>query len=149
MKEDKFFLDTNIFAYSFDEINSAKQSCAENIIEKALTTQQGVISYQVVQEFCNLATRKFVAPLPAAEQRLYLQRVLMPLCRVLPSFALYNLAIDIREQYKFSFYDALIVASAIEACCKILYTEDLQHGQNILGIKIVNPFNEVNKHTRK
>ena len=70
----------------------------------------------------------------------YLQSVLAPLLRVQPSLRLYRLSLDIQSRYQFSFYDSLIVAAAVEAGCKTLYTEDLTHGQQVEGVIITNPF---------
>ena len=60
---DRFFLDTNIFVYSFDQTAPAKSRKATQLIRKALTTQKGVISYQVVQEFFNVALKRFSQPM--------------------------------------------------------------------------------------
>ena len=92
-KQDLFFLDTNIFVYSFDRNAPEKSLRATQLIRKALATRKGVVSYQVVQEFLNVATRKFVKPLFAAEAHLYLNRVLMPLCEIYPSASLYSQAV--------------------------------------------------------
>jgi predicted nucleic acid-binding protein len=140
MKEGKFFLDTNILVYSFDDKHILKQKCAMQLIEHSLETNRGVISFQVVQEFLNVCSKKFLTPMSAQEQKVFLQKILIPLCEIYPDNTLYEMAIDLYERYHFSFYDALIVAGALEARCKILYTEDLQHGQNILDLKIIDPF---------
>ena len=136
----KFFLDTNILIYTFDRTRPAKNKIALQWVEKALNTQRGVISYQVVQEFLNVATRKFKPPLTAPEAKLYLKQVLHPLCEVYASEELYQSALMIQTDYHYGFYDELIFASAIQAKCKTLYTEDLQSGQTLLGVKIQNPF---------
>jgi len=65
---------------------------------------------------------------------------LFPICEVFPSEKLYISALDIREKWKFSFYDSLIIAAAVEANCKILYSEDLQHNQKIYDLTILNPY---------
>ena len=62
----RFFLDTNILVYTFDETTPLIRAKARELVEMALTTGLGVISYQVVQEFLNVATKKFVAPLSGA-----------------------------------------------------------------------------------
>ena len=66
--------------------------------------------------------------------RRHLESVLAPLLRVQPSIRLYRASLDIRSRYQFSFYDALIVAAALEAGCSRLYTEDMQHGQQIQDV---------------
>jgi predicted nucleic acid-binding protein len=136
----KFFLDTNIFVYSFDARQPVKQKKAQALIDKALTDHTGVVSYQVVQEFLNVALRKFEKPLTVREARSYLDDVLDPLCDVFPTVTLYQRALDMKSDMSISFYDALIVASACQADCKIIYTEDLQDTQQIDDLTIRNPF---------
>ena len=136
----KYFLDTNILVYSFDASAKKKQIQAQKLIQEALAKQSGMISYQVVQEFINLARRKFEKPLSLREQLTYLDEVLDPLCMVQSGSQLNRKALRIQEEAEISFYDALIVASANEGGCKILYSEDLQHNQIISGVKVQNPF---------
>ena len=64
----------------------------------------------------------------------------MPLWRVNPTRALYQRGLDLQTRYRFSFYDSLIVAAALDAGCKTLYSEDLQHGQRVEGVTITDPF---------
>jgi len=137
---DRYFLDTNVFVYCFDRTDKLKQRQAEVIVGGALEDHLGIISSQVVQEFLNVATRKFSQPMTASDARAYLETVLAPLCEVFPSFALYQQALDIREETRFSFFDSLIIAAALEARCRVLYSEDLHTGQTIRGLTIKNPF---------
>src|SRR3990167_1208448 len=104
----KFFLDTNIFVYSFDRRSAAKQKKAQALIEQALTNHVGVISFQVVQEFLNVALRKFETPFSAAESRIYLDNILQPLCEILPGMELYHNALSVQEETGYGFYDSLI-----------------------------------------
>ncbi|MBV8802902.1 MAG: hypothetical protein JO131_08090 [Gammaproteobacteria bacterium] len=67
-----FFLDTNIFVYSFDSCDKAKQKISMHLINQALDSQHGMISYQVIQEFLNAAIRKFVKPLSMDDAKYYL-----------------------------------------------------------------------------
>ena len=136
----KSFLDTNIFVYTFDTKEPAKRNTAQNLVAQGLEDRSAAISYQVVQEFLNVATRKFVTPMRAHEAEEYLDRVLMPLWEVFPSAALYARALAVSASAKIHFYDALIVSSALEAGCRILLSEDLQHGRRIGGLEIRNPF---------
>ena len=137
---DKYFIDTNVFIYSFDIKSAAKREIAQNIISSALEKGTGIISYQVVQEFLNAATRKFAVPLKLEDAKKYLDFVLEPLCEVSSSIELYHQALEIATEWRFSFYDAVIVASALQAECAELYSEDLQDGQKIRGVTIRNPF---------
>jgi predicted nucleic acid-binding protein len=137
---DKYFLDTNTFVYTFDDRDPGKRDRARALVAEALTDSRGVISYQVIQEFLNAALRKFAKPLTATDAERYLTVVLEPLCAVFASIELYHQAIDISERWKYSFYDSLVIASALQADCTILYSEDLQHGQKIGNLRILNPF---------
>jgi len=66
--------------------------------------------------------------------------VLTPLCRVFAGIELYRRALDVAERWRCSFYDALVVAAALQAGCRTLYTEDLPHGQRVDTLNIINPF---------
>ena len=136
----EFFLDTNILVYTFDEASPEKRMKARALVEHALEHQTGVISYQVMQEFLNVATRKFTPPLSAIQALRYLDEVLEPLCRVFSSNELYRKAIGIQDRWRCSFYDSLIIASALSAGCNTLYSEDLQASQSIESVTIVDPF---------
>ena len=138
---DKFFIDTNIFVYCFDDRQPDKKVRAISLIADALQTGNGMISWQVVQEFLNVSTRKFTVPLKQEDAKIYLQKVLHPLCHVFPDLDLYSWAIDIIEKTGYSFYDSLIVAGALRGGCEILYSEDLPSGHLVNGLKVVNPFN--------
>ena len=136
----RYFLDTNIIVYSFDSTAPRKQAIAKKLIKNALVLDIGFISYQVIQEFINVATRKFQEPLEPEDCKIYINRFLSPICEIIQSVDLYEDAIDIRSETGFSYYDALIVASALKGNATILYTEDLQHNRKIRGLKIINPF---------
>jgi len=134
------FIDTNVFVYQLERSDVRKATAAERLIEQGIASGTACISFQVVQECLNTALRKAQKPLDVDEMRKYLQSVLALLYRVPPSLRLYYAALDIQVRYRFSFYDSLIVAAALEAGCKRLYSEDLQHGQQIQGLIIENPF---------
>jgi predicted nucleic acid-binding protein len=136
----EFFLDTNVLIYTFDRSDPAKRDRSRSLVERALETGDGVVSYQVVQEFLNVALHKFDRPLAPDEAVRYLRDVLDPLCTVFSSLALYEHAISLQRRWRFSFYDSLIVAGALEAGCKTLYSEDLQDGQEVESLRITNPF---------
>jgi predicted nucleic acid-binding protein len=137
---DRFFLDTNIFVYTFDQNALVKSQRATQLIREALTTQKGVISFQVVQEFFNVALRRFAQPMQAAEAEQYLNMAFRPLLAVHSSQALYAEALHLQGQSGLSWYDALIVSAAIQARCDLLLTEDLQHGQRFGSVQVRNPF---------
>jgi predicted nucleic acid-binding protein len=137
----KYFLDTNIFVYSFGASQPDKKERALALIGDALHSGLGVISTQVIQEFLNVATRKFTVPLKAEDGKMYIKMVLGPLCKVYPDPALFEASLELQQNTGYSFYDALILAGALRGGCEILYTEDLQAEQHINGLRIVNPFN--------
>ena len=136
----RFFLDTNVFVYSFDPSAPGKARRAAQLIRRAVTTGQGIVSYQVVQEFFNVALRRFSEPMTASEAEQYLTTVFRPLLAVHSSQAIYAEALRLSGRYSLSWYDALIAAEAIEGQCSILYSEDLQHGLRIGELQIENPF---------
>jgi len=136
----KFFLDTNILVYTFDSGAPKKKRRAQELVEQALRNLEGFVSTQVVQEFLNVATSKFAVPLKVSDAQQYLQDVLNPLCSVFPSIDLYRQALTLQQETRYSFYDSLIIGGALQAGCGKLYSEDLQHGQQIRGLQIINPF---------
>jgi len=136
----RFFLDTNLFVYTFDATAPAKAKKAAQLIRRAADTGEGIISYQVVQEFFHVALRRFAQPMSAAEAEQYLITVLRPLLAVHSSPAIYFEALRIAEKHRLAWYDSLIVAAALEGQCDRLYSEDFQHGRKIEGLRIENPF---------
>ena len=132
------FLDTNVLVYSVDSESPEKRQRALELVNRSVTGRTGCISFQVVQETLNVLIRKTETPVDRILEML--EVVLIPLWQVYPSAALYQDAISIQGRYGFSFYDSLVVAAALEAGCARLYSEDLQHGQQIRGLTIINPF---------
>lgn len=139
----RVFFDTNVLVYCFDSSAPQKQSRAKDLIAQALNTRQGVVSYQVVQEFCNVACKNQRLSLPHERILAYVKLVLQPMNQVAPSPDLLEAALGIRSESRFSFYDSLILAAAQAAKCASLYSEDMQHGQLVGGVRIVNPFLQV------
>jgi len=139
-KKDKFFIDTNIIVYIFDKNNKDKQEKAQNILRQAIDSLNGIISFQVVQEFCSVALSKFEVPLSTSDCRIFINKFLYPLCYIFPTLELYNKAIDIKETTNYGFYDCLIIASALEGDCTVLYSENFKNHEEIGKMKIVNPF---------
>ena len=137
---DKYFIDTSDFVCCFDDRQPDKKVRAMSLIADALQTGNGIISWQVIQEFLNVSTRKFMVPLKPEDAKIYLQKVLHPLCHVFPDLDLYSWALDNFEKTGYSFYDLLIVAGALRGGCDILFSEDLQSEHHVNGIKVVNPF---------
>ena len=136
----KVFFDTNLFVYQLDNSNPHKQATANTLIRQAVADGQGCISYQVVQECLNVITRKAAVVVDSLTAQRYLDVVLAPLMTVPASANLFHEGLAIQARYRFSFYDAMIVAAAISVGCTTLYSEDLQHGQMIGALQIHNPF---------
>jgi predicted nucleic acid-binding protein len=101
----------------------------------------GSVSVQVLNEFVHVARRKLRHDWPQIELALGLFRISFDDV-VSVTLNTHTAAISLARDHGLSFYDALIVASAIEASCDILYTEDMQHGRSFGGLTIVNPFLE-------
>jgi predicted nucleic acid-binding protein len=91
----KFFLDTNVFVYVFDTTAPAKARKAARLVRDAVDTGTGIVSYQVVQEFFNVAFRRFAHPMSVAEAEQYLITVFRPLLAIHSSPALYVEALRI------------------------------------------------------
>jgi predicted nucleic acid-binding protein len=126
------FFDTNILIHVLSS-DTAKADRAE-----ALIAAGGVISVQVLNEFAAVASRKLAMRIPEIREVLTSIRAI---CEVEPvSVQTHDLALDLVERYQLSFYDGLIVAAAVLAKCRILYSEDMQDGQKIEGVTIRNPF---------
>ena len=132
------FLDTRIFVCLFDGATPQKRHRARELVAQSLANGSGCVSYQVVQETVNVLTGKLGVS-PDSIRRL-LDDVLVPLWQVNPTLALYHSAISLQSRHGFSSYDSLIGASALEAGCTRLYSEDLQHDQQIQHLTITNPF---------
>jgi predicted nucleic acid-binding protein len=127
------FFDTSVLLY----LLSSDSEKADRV--EALLAESGTISVQVLNEFTAVASRKLKMPL--VEIREVLETV-RDICRTEPlTIEDHDRACEIMERYRFSFYDSVILASALHAGCKILYSEDLQHGQVIdEHLRITNPF---------
>lgn len=136
-----FFLDTNVFVYALLASEPLKKCRALELVEQALGSHTGCTSHQVIQEFANVATRKFAQRFTADQCKQFIDAAMEPLNRVASSNALVSTALDLQAETRYSFYDCMVLAAALQAGADVLYTEDLQHGQWIRGtLRIVNPF---------
>lgn len=133
---DVVFVDTNILIYAYDRKGGEKHTRAARALERLWDEQAGRVSVQVLQEFYVTATQKLKAPCAGAREivQAYAPWVQYP---TTPETILR--ASDLAESTRLSFWDALIVASAEEVGAARLYTEDLNAGQIIAGVRIVNP----------
>ncbi len=135
------FLDTNILVYLFDTSEPAKRQKAKGLFSDLRHKGLGYISTQVINEFVVIVSQKITHPIPfdrVKDKVVFLQNGL----HISPLSLDTSLrAIDLKQRYKYSFWDALILASALENQCSLLYSEDMQHGQVIEGtLTIRNPF---------
>ena len=142
--EGSVFLDTNIFVYAFLASEPHKRSKAFELIEACLGSGRGSVSYQVAQEFANVARKKFASSLSASDCKAFIAAAMQPLNRVASSTGLVHSALDLQDELRYSFYDCLMVAAALQSGADTLYTEDFQHWQLVRGtLRIVNPFLDV------
>jgi len=142
LTKDRYFIDTNIIVYMFDKDHPQKRETAIRIVKEALESGKGVISYQVIQEFCNVALKKFKVPMTPSDCNSFITGYLFPLCSVFPGIELFSSALEISESTQYSFYDSLILSSSLFSGCGTVFTEDMQHNQIVRNMKIVNPFHE-------
>ena len=135
---DKFFVDTNILIYAYDTEAGNKHESCKSIIRELWNDGNGVISTQVMQEFYVNVTRKIPKTLSFEQaQRILTQYEAWQVETI--DAPLVNFASKIQERNQLSFWDSLIIATAVQGNVKILYSEDLNVGQIIEGIEIVNP----------
>lgn len=137
MSVGKCFLDTNLWVYLYSD--DAKAIVVEHLIDSQF--EDICLSTQVVSELYSVLTRKHLQTLVEA------QKIINDMIN---SFSIYGIdaqciqsAIAINIRYQFAYWDSLIIASALEADCAVLYSEDMQHGQLFdHQLRIVNPFLE-------
>jgi len=136
----KVFWDTNVLVYAFDASSPQKRDTSRVLLREGIRNGAICFSWQVIQEFANVALHKFERPMPIAELKNFVDNVLFPHCDVYPSRTLYARALEIHAKTQYRFYDCLIVAGAVEAGVETMYSEDLQDGRRIGSVRIVNPF---------
>ena len=128
----KAFFDSNILVYT--ATTDAKKQRAADCLRRG-----GLASVQVLNEFVHVARRKLRHDWPLIELALGLFRASLE--DIVPvTLNTHTAALSLAREHGLSFFDALIVAAAIEAGCDTLYSEDLQHGGKIAGVRIENPF---------
>ena len=134
----KTFVDTNILVYAHDLDAGKKHEIAKSYVTELWESKSGVISTQVLQELYVTLTRKIPSPLQKAQVR-----------RILNNYLTWDVAVndgatilqasEIEEAYNISFWDAMIVSAAYMKNAEFLLTEDLNEGQQVEGVTIVNP----------
>ena len=133
------FFDTNVLVYLFDKDAPEKQARARVLLQNESEAGQVVLSTQVLQEFYVAVTRKLATPLQHAEAEQAVRHfATLPVAQIETSLILN--AIQRSYLLRLSFWDALIVSTALRSGAGRLLTEDLQHGRVIEGMRIENPF---------
>jgi predicted nucleic acid-binding protein len=131
------FFDTNVLVYADDKGAPAKQKRAVELVSEHRRSRTGVISLQVLQEYFVTVTRKLHVDARVARRKIEL---LAEFDVASPDVGDVLAAIDLHRLHGINFWDGLIVRSAKQAGCGVLYSEDLQAAREIDGIRIVNPF---------
>lgn len=134
----KTFVDTNVLLYAHDLDAGDKHRVAKALLEDLWANRAGVLSTQVLQEFYVNVTRKIAQPLAKVTAQAIVEAYAV-WCVDL-TCADISAAFRIGNQARISFWDALICAAAIKSGAERLVSEDLNPGQNIAGIRVVNPF---------
>jgi predicted nucleic acid-binding protein len=130
---DKFFVDTNVLLYLLSN-DLEKKSIAKEILKS-----NHHISIQVLNEFSNVSLKKFQLSLNETREAIKKISEKTIVFGFNDNTILY--ALDLKDIYKYQFYDCLIIATALENNCTILYSEDMQHNQLIENkLTIINPF---------
>jgi predicted nucleic acid-binding protein len=126
------FFDSNVLLYLVSNEPIKRQRTAE------LLANGGTLSVQVLDEFAAVATRKLGRSMHETRAKL---ADIRQVCTVrVADLRTHERGLDIAERYKFSIYDSMLLASALEAGCRTFYSEDLHHDQRIEGLTIRNPF---------
>ena len=134
---DRAFFDTNIFLYAHDGNNLSKQTTARELIFRKYRAGTCAISTQVLAEFFQNYVVKFGNSYINAIKEMHF----MTRCPVIEqTISLVISGVSIFSKHSISFWDSMIIAAAKEAAAETLYTDDMQHGQEIEGIRITNPF---------
>jgi predicted nucleic acid-binding protein len=135
----RVFVDTNVLIYQLDQREPDKQVRARDWLDYLWAVHAGRTSFQVLQEFYVTATRKLEPGLdPEAARKMV--RALWAWQPVAVNERLFAVAWSIQDRFRLSWWDALIVSAARSAECPYLLTEDLQHGQDLGGVRVINPF---------
>jgi predicted nucleic acid-binding protein len=136
----KIFIDTNLLVYSIDQHNPVKMQKCRDLLKTLTGDHKGVISTQVMQEFFVATTKKMGA------EALIIKDILHAFERfevVMITPDMIKSAIDCSIINRISFWDSLIIVAADSSNCEILWTEDLNDGQVIRGVRIKHPFSSL------
>ena len=133
------FVDTNVFVYRHDSSDPSKQACAEQWIRLLAHSRSGRLSFQVLQELYVTLTHERRLNFGRSQAQ-EIVKVLATWQPVAADLAMLKRAWVLQDRFPLSWWDALIIAAAQTCECKVLLTEDLQHGQEFGAVRVVNPF---------
>lgn len=131
------FIDSNVLIYAEAKDEPFKQKAALALLKHLHQNALGVISTQVLQEYCNVALKKLRLPAAHIRQQLSLHQQ-FEVVQITP--ALIQKALDLNQLRSVSLYDALVVSAAAVSGCELLYTEDMNADEVVDGVRLVNPF---------
>ena len=134
------FVDTNVFIYYLDTTDAKKHAAAKLWLAELWQNRQGIISYQVLQEFYVQATRAARADALAHDVAVGLIRAWRRFPVQETTLGVLDSALEIVARHRIAYWDACIVAAALTLGCERLYSEDMSHGQRIGALTIFNPF---------
>jgi predicted nucleic acid-binding protein len=132
------FVDSNVLIYAHDRDAGQKRDLAMALLDQLWRERTGTLSVQVLQEFFVTVTRKLQTPIARARAR-EVTRTYAPWVTSPTTPETILRAAELSEAARIDFWDALIVAAAEQSGAETLYSEDLNHGQVIAGVRIVNP----------
>lgn len=132
------FVDSNILIYAHDRDAGVKRERAASLLEELWEAGTGALSVQVLQEFFVNAIRRIESPLARSAAREVVQVYATWIREPITAETVVR-AIDVAELARLSFWDGLIVASAEQSGAIVLYSEDLNDGQDIAGVRVRNP----------
>ncbi len=139
--KDNIFLDTNILIYAFDKSEARKQVISKSLFRNLSTNSEICINAQVINEFIVIVTKKIQNTISFDKVKNYIEFFSRTMSVFKLEIATSLKAIELKSKYHFSYWDSLIIASALENDCKTLYSEDMQHSQLIENpLQIINPF---------
>jgi predicted nucleic acid-binding protein len=139
------FVDTNILVYAFANNDEKRSPASRLLLDELWAAKAFRTSTQVLQETYSVLTTKLQPRMASHQVLFYLDRLVeWPVVTI--EYAMIRAAVELSEGAQIQFWDALIVVAAFRASAKRLYTEDLNHGQVLMGVEIINPFRAGSKH---
>jgi predicted nucleic acid-binding protein len=130
------FVDTNILIYAYDRSAGARHERARDLVAELWKARRGCLSVQVLQEFYVVGVRKLIQITPSDLQVIVSDLALWSVHE--PSATDVLAAVEIHQRYQVSFWDAMILQSAGQAGCSVVWSEDLNPGQSYQGVRVMN-----------